>query len=145
MAMKGFFFSLDILFASIIAIIILVAISFNLLRGQEDPFSGLYLSKVANDVLVVLDKNKAFSSLNGTDIANILNSTLPKNWGYKLSVKVYECYDKNCNSFKDVNKSFDVISDLNEENPSIAKRSFLTFVNNRIKYFSNAELRVWLK
>ena len=146
MAMKGLFFSLDALFAVIIALIILTVISFHLLRGQEDIFSRLYLFKIANDALVVLDKNKTLSTLDNITIINGLNSILPKNLAYKFSVKVYECSNVQCTGFNEATgKSFNIIPNVNEENPSIAKRSFLTFENKRIKYFSNAELRVWLK
>jgi len=96
---KGFFFSIDIMIAIIIAFIFILALSFHLSRGQEDPFVSLYLSKVANDILVSLNKNKTLETLNKTLISYALGAVLPKNLGAILTVMAYQCKDSSCSDF----------------------------------------------
>lgn len=142
---KGFFFSLDIAFAIMIAIILVVGIFFNLNKSQNGEFEKLYLSKFANDALITLDKNRTLETLNNSAIENRLNYILPNNLAFKLNVTVYKCKeDIKCNEFI-INNTFNINrSNIPEENSVIAKRAFLTFENKRIKYFSIAELRIWL-
>ena len=141
----GFVFSLDTALAITIAVIIISGISFNLLKGQSDVFGNLYLSKLANDALITLDKNGTLETLDYTRINATLTSILPNNLAFKLNITVYECADQNCGSFNVVNGENILINPNAKESDSIiAKRVVLTFDNSKIKYFSTAELRVWL-
>jgi hypothetical protein len=144
---KGFFFSLDVLIAIIIAFVLIAGIFYHILRGQEDKYANLYMSKVANDALVSLGKNKTLETLDDDMIKNILTEILPKNFAYKLNITVYECSDAKCSSFvrvpsEDVNILYP--EDATEQDSLPAKRGFVTFEDNEIEYFALAELRVWL-
>jgi len=140
---KGFFFSLDTAFAIMIAIILVIGIFFNL-KSQNGEFEKLYLSKLANDVLITLDKNRTLETLNNSTIENSLNYILPDNLAFKLNITIYKCKENiRCDEFV-INNTFSISSNIPEENSVIAKRAFLTFENKRIKYFSLAELRIWL-
>ena len=142
---KGFFFSLDTAFAIIIAIILVIGIFFNLDKSQNGGFEKLYLSKFANDALITLDKNRTLETLNNSTIENSLKNILPDNLAFKLNVTVYQCKDVKCSGFDNTDKNIAInSSNIPEENSIIAKRAFLTFENKRIKYFSIAELRIWL-
>jgi len=143
---KGFFFSLDTALAVIVATVLIIGTFFNLSKGQEDVFGRLYISKIANDVLITLNKNKTLDTLDSALIKNRLNDILPDNLAFKLNITVYECDSSTCQKFNVVSGKNVLINPDSQEIDSItAKRSFLTFENNQIKYFSVAELRVWLR
>ena len=97
--MKGVFFSLDTIFAVIIAIAMVAAINFFLLRAQNDPVKDLYIEKLANDILFTLVKNKTFENSNSTFVANAFTNTLPENLGGILRVRLYQCVNPGCGSF----------------------------------------------
>lgn len=96
---KGVFFSLDTIFAIVIAIGMVVAINFFLLRAQEDPVKDLYVEKLANDILLTLVKNKTFEGTNTTSVADAFSSILPENLGGVLNVKLYSCSGQGCAAF----------------------------------------------
>lgn len=140
---KGFFFSIDTAFAFMVVVILVAGIFFHLSKGPKDFSGGLYLSKLANDALITLDNNKTLESLDESFIRSSFNAALPDNLAFSLNIKVYECGDQKCNNFVVVNE-ININSTVPEENSIISKRSFITFQSNRIKYFSIAELKVWL-
>lgn len=146
--MKGFVFTLDALFATMIALVILIATYSIIPKGQEDYFLDDYKTKIANDILIVLDKNKTLETNDKNLIQNSLAGILPSNYGARLNIYVYEC-GTNCDNFVLSNQVPPYVITLNRSMPEkdsvLAKRSFLTFdKNNRIQYYSLAELRVWL-
>lgn len=146
---KGFFFSLDTALAVIIAILLVVGIFFNLSRGKEDLFGNLYLSKLANDALITLNKNKTLDTLNESLIKTALTDISPDNLAVKLNITVYECtkpVSTGCEEFSVINEKniYFINPNVTEKNSVNGKRVFLVFQNNRIKYYSIAELRVWL-
>lgn len=143
---KGFVFSIDSALAVVIAAIIISGIYFNLFKGQQDLSGNLYSSKLTNDALITLNKNKILDTLNESTIKNRLNDILPDNLAFKLNVTVYECDDQACRNFVVVSgKNLYILShNVTEEDSVSSKRMFLTFQDGRIKYFSIAELRAWL-
>jgi len=144
---KGLFFSLDAVFAVIVALVIIFGIFYQLSKSQQDLFPSLYLSKVSSDTLVILNKNKILETLNSTTIQDSLNDILPDNLGYELNITVFDCSDQNCNSFSVVSSKnvYLLNSTLPESDFVNSKRSFLTFQNNRIQHYSISNLEVWLK
>ncbi len=96
---KGVFFSLDTIFAIVLAITMVLAINFFLLRVQQDPVKDLYIEKFANDVLFTMVKNKTFENPNSTTVANAFADILPENLGGVLNVKLYQCVGPSCSSF----------------------------------------------
>ena len=144
MGMKGFFFSIDIMIAITVAFILIFALSFHLLRGQEDPFTSLYLSKIANDILVVLNKNKTLETLDAAAINSSLAAVLPKSLAAELNITVYCDPEGKCKvPTKDVNIVYP--SSAVEKDAVISRTGFLTFTNKKIQYYCLAELRVWLR
>lgn len=146
---KGFFFSIDTALAIVITTIIIFGIFFNLSKSQQDLSGGLYLSKLANDALITLDRNKTLDTLNETIIKNGLNDILPNNLAFKLNITVYECTNPvstGCGEFSlTTGKNiYIIVPNVTEKDSVPSKRMFLTFENNRIKYYSISELRVWL-
>ncbi len=143
---NGLAFSLDATLAITIAVILIFGIGFNLFKAQSSIFGSLYLSKIANDALITLNKNKTLETLDSQIINNTLKSILPKNLAFKFGTIVYECSDQDCKNFLVVSEKNIYLKnlDIQEVDSVVAKRSFLTFESNRIKYFSISELRVWL-
>ncbi len=147
MAIKGFFFSLDSLFAIIIAIVIISGTLFFASKGQDDKFTRLYLTKLANDALIVLNKNNILDTLDASSINTSLVNILPKSMAFDISITPFQCKDSNCQDFTEVSsQKIDIKYPMSSEeiNPLSARREFLVFENSRIKYFAIAELRVWL-
>lgn len=141
---KGFAFSIDALLAVVVAIILIAGIFTNISR-DKNKVENAYLQKVANDILVTLNKNKTLDTLNKTLIENILNEVTPAAIDYTLNITVYECQDQDCRSFVTVdgNSIYISSSTLAGSDSVTAKRVFLTFQDSRIKYFNTAELKVW--
>jgi hypothetical protein len=141
---KGFFLNIDIMIAIVVAFILILTFSFNLLRGQEDPFANVYLSKVSNDILVVLNRNRTLETLNAATINSSLVAVLPKNLAARLSIIVYCNPEGTCKvSDKYVNIVYP--SGAVEGDSVISKIGFITFENKKIKYYCLAELGVWLR
>ncbi len=98
--MKGLVFTTDAMFAVLIVFIILPIFIYVKLQTQTDEFNNLYLTKFANDVLIVLKKSGALETLNKTIISNSLSEILPPNLGaYILRTQAYNCSGPSCTSF----------------------------------------------
>ncbi len=146
MSRKGFIFTLDIMFAIVVAMTIVFGIFYFSQKTQTK--GNLYAEKVANDILVVLGKNKTLETLNQQKINSSLFSILPSNFATKLNITVYECENQNCDEFEiedDNNILITIPNGAVEDDAVIARRTLLNFSNNKIKYFANAELRLWLR
>jgi hypothetical protein len=71
----------------IVGIVLSISIFF-VLRSQEGNLSLLQQTKLANDIVTVLDYNKKFDSLNKNTIQDSIDSVLPNN--YNMSFRM-EC------------------------------------------------------
>lgn len=146
--MKGFAFTLDALLAMIIALVILTATYAMFPKGQQDYFLESYQTKLANDILIVLDKNGTLETNDQNFIRSSLTSVLPDNYGARLNVYTYECNGPACDGFIISNHVVPYVVTIDKSMPEgesvLAKRGFLSFQNNKIKYYSIAELRIWL-
>ena len=96
---KGFVFTLDSLFAVIIATTILGATFFMVSNAQKDYFREIQMSQIANDALIVLDELNVLDDHNKSEIRDGLVATLPINYGARLRVFPYECVNDECTGF----------------------------------------------
>jgi hypothetical protein len=96
---KGFVFTLDSLFAVIVATTILSATFFMMSNAQKDYFREMQMNQIANDALIVLDELGVLESHNKSEIKNKLVEVMPTNYGAKLKVFPYECVDAECTGF----------------------------------------------
>ena len=145
---KGFFFSLDVAFAIALAIILSVGILFNLTRNQDITSENLYLSKLANDILITLSKNKTLETLDNTTITNSLKNILPQNLGATLNITTFECANpgsNGCNEFREKGNCCLITLPVGgtEQNAIIARTSFVNFSSERINLYALASLKVW--
>jgi len=92
MEMKGFVFSLDALLAMTIVLIIFTAITFSLMSGQKDHLTKSFITKYANDILIILDQNETLDTLNETFIREELSKVVPINLCAMIHIDAYE-YD----------------------------------------------------
>ena len=144
MGMKGFFITLDVMFALIVVGILVAAFSFSMGKGQEDYHTISILSKFANDVLVILDKNNTLNTLNQEEIENVFSNILPNNYAGNLTVKTYEYQGGNFQ----LNNQFTINSPSGskpDENTVTVRRYFLAFNESRIGSYNIAELKMWLR
>ena len=96
---KGVFFSLDTMFAITVAILMIIAINFFLLRVEEDPVKDLYVEKIANDILFTMVKNGTFENANNDSVAAAFSDILPENLGGVLRVELFKCSNPACTGF----------------------------------------------
>ena len=142
---RGFFFAIDSLIAIVIAFILISAVVLFLNRAEEDRFSTLYMEKVANDMLYVMNRNGTLQTLNSGHMRNVLAGMLPRNLAAQLNVTTYECADQNCNSFRFDNNIITLIpTNAAERDAVIARTGFVTFSGGKLNKFAIAELRIWL-
>jgi len=88
---KGYIFSLDICIALFIIVITLIVSLFLISRTNEDNLSLAQQTKLADDIVSVLDYNKKFDSLNKNTISSNINYVLPKNYDMRFRI---ECKNK---------------------------------------------------
>ena len=144
--MKGIFFSMDVLMAATVFVLILSASYVIQNMPRDEEFKSAYISRLASDVLVSLDKNETLDTLDASTVNGTLSRIIGGRFGYVLSVEAFQCAPSGCGSFNSVpSKSFTVYSDqVSEKNSVVARRSFLTFDgSNRLQYFNKAELKIW--
>ena len=143
--MKGIAFSIDMMFAIVVAFILLaVAISMSA-RSQDDSVPPAYLSRIADDALASMHRNGTLATLDSAFTNSVLNASLPDSIGYRLTVDVFSC-NSDCTTITKQGNSYSVVSGLPETPGTVVvRRTFLTFGSgNVIQYFNNAELKVWL-
>lgn len=99
MSRKAIFFSLDTIFAITIAVMMVLAINFFILRTQEDPVKDLHVEKAANDILLTMVKNGTFENTNTIQIGTAFSELLPENLGGVLKVNYYRCVGQGCTDF----------------------------------------------
>ena len=88
---KGYIVSLDICIALFIIVITLIVSLFLISRTNEDNLSLAQQTKLADDIVSVLDYNKKFDSLNKNTISSNINYVLPKNYDMRFRI---ECKNK---------------------------------------------------
>ncbi|MDI6798679.1 MAG: hypothetical protein QMD12_01625 [Candidatus Aenigmarchaeota archaeon] len=135
MGLKGFALTVDVLLAIGIASIIILALS---QVPKQDHF--LYLERVANDILLVLDKDGTLDTLNASLITQGLRQFLGTTLVAKLEIKVY--------NYQDGNFVLNETIVLVEPDASLGKdvhradRLFVKFENNEVEKYSFATLLV---
>ena len=145
MEMKGFVFSLDALLAISIVLIIFIALTFSLIKGQEDYLTKAMITKYTNDIIIILDQNETLDTFNETYIKEELTKIVPNSLCAMINMTSYEYKNKEFELDETVEiflceESFD-----NNQDIFIAKRGFLTFEDNRIDKYNLATIKVWLK
>ena len=79
---SGQIFSIDAVIGAFIVGVLIIATVFSIVRTTETETTQI--SKVGYDIVTVLDYEGKLASLNATEIAIRLNSTLPQNYDMKL-------------------------------------------------------------
>ncbi len=139
--MKGIIFNIDVLVAVIVAGIILFSVSSLQTFPEYGIQSNLYLSKLANDILIVMDKSGAFDSLNNDTIYNNLSSIVPDTIATRLNIETFEL---DGDDFDKVNETIVSYPQNSVRDQMIATKSiFLIFEDNQIRYYNTVNLEVW--
>ena len=97
---KGFVFTLDALFAVMVAITMISGTFLMVSGAQKDYTHQLQISQIAIDTLVVLDEMGVLESHNKTEIRGAMTQVMPYNYGARLRVTPYECVDEECTGFE---------------------------------------------
>ena len=139
MTKRGFVFSLDALFATIILAMFIFAFSFLSAGAEQGSQHLLLIEKQANDLLLVIDKTDKLSSLNASLVNNSINDILTPNLSWFLIVEYYN-YSNGFN----LEHNFSLGQDYSNADDMInVKREFLVFGNNTISYYGIARLKMW--
>jgi len=143
---RGIFFSLDVLFAVIVAGVLITGFYFYLPRSQEDIYPKLYLSKIANDALSVLDKNGTLQTLNQSVINNSLIGLLPSNIAWRLNItSLSSPYPPVYCSVPTGSMISRYPADAVEQDYVTGRRIVINITSATLTNCSLAELRVWLR
>ncbi|MFH2105779.1 MAG: hypothetical protein ABII22_00835 [Candidatus Micrarchaeota archaeon] len=126
-------FTVDALFAVLIAIIFLFAIGGFI--SETDKFQDSY---VINDILIVLDKQNTLSTFDSATINNSLDILLDAN--YRLEITTY-----NATSFALLRNMAigQNLPQINDYEIMTADRYFVQSAGNRIQNLSKARLYAW--
>ncbi len=136
---KGIIFSMDVMFAVIVAALFIAAFYYYASRSV-DIYPVLYVERVANDALIVLDKKGDLGKFDLFVINDTLAKSMSPNFGWYANLTVY-------NTSSDPVAMVGIIDPPGsiEETSIAAKRYFVTLSNSSIRYNVLITLRLWLR
>ena len=142
--MKGVIFNLDMLIALIISGIALLSIANLQKSSNSDLQSNLYLSKLANDLLVVMTKTNGFNSLNSSKIYTNLIPLVPNTTAVKITIQTFKLQSGDFVKEPSIPDTIIIFPQNAVQKQSITARTiFLTFDANKIKYYNTVYLEIW--
>ena len=141
---KGFALSLDAFLA--ITIFIVLVITANAIFSEEfsPAIEKTSTLKMANDLMDLLDYEDKLENADAQLLEEEINLALPERLDWKMEI---ETYTYNGVDFDLVSTQLlgDLSEDLTDKDLIKTRRLFLTFEDNQIKNYNNAEFTVWSK
>lgn len=142
---KGFVFTLDALFATIVAVTIIATVYHFTSTAQRDYFVESQLAAFANDILVVLEKDGTLESLNIEKIERALEDALPDNYAAQIKIDSYK-YQEGFLLESTIISSYPVGADATMPYDIVrAKNNFVTFSDGKIRRYNIGEIKLWLR
>jgi len=86
---KGFVFSLDAILAVSVMIIFIVASFILIAKSSVDPYANLQTVRLERDLLAVMEKSGAFDRLDGGEIEDAIEYSLPHGSEFYFSMETY--------------------------------------------------------
>ena len=83
---KGFIYTYDIMMASIVIVIMLLAATFYVSNGSEDKLSNLHTIQTGSDIINIMIKNGILNTLDQNTINNQLSILLPQTYDMSLQI-----------------------------------------------------------
>ncbi len=136
---KGFALSIDALLSVSILAMFLFAFAYLSSSPQSDSFVSLIMKKQAMDLLLVMDKNGAFASMDVNQINQTIRSTLPYSFAYQLDVVYYN----NSDHFESLNNLTVLRNSTSSSYQVSASRDFVIKNGSVIAGYGTAGLRLW--
>lgn len=152
---KGFFIMTDVVFAMLLSVLAVVTVYHALDVGQTDVWREDAHHKMAEDVLLVLDKNGTISKVAGmsesageTELTNALTTLLPTRMAANVTLTIYEDDDDDGEFTPRATNpvySVKVPSNWIPKRTAYAKRVYAKFDDSNAdnNEFGVAEIRLW--
>ncbi|MFH1751611.1 MAG: hypothetical protein ABH821_01585 [archaeon] len=140
---KGFVLSIDALLAVGIFILLSYLVFYHSFEARSNPEAVLMLQQNFNDSLDLMDKERILQSMNESLISSQLDSVLSSQYGWKLKIQEFKYSHNNFELEKEIILGQENL-DLNLVDVARGRRLFLSFDNNTIEYYYNAEYWAWL-
>lgn len=147
MPSKGYAFTIDAVFAVLVFIALLFySVYFSSSPIKVDSLNNFELKQNFDAALLFLDENNSLQSMNSTIIGNDFNSLVPVRYDWRLKIEEYD--------YNSVTSSFDEIQELSVGNLSLdlnelayvkGRRLAVSYADNDINKYYNAEYWGWLK
>jgi hypothetical protein len=137
--MRGNIFTLEALFATLLFILVVAGISSYNNSFKENTFT-IADEKLADDVLIILEKKGNLSTLNLTLIQNNLDLLLSNKTDYLLELKTYNYTG---GTFVNISASYIGSVIPNDSEVIVSDRSFFTTENGSVGNYTIARLYLW--
>lgn len=141
---KGWVMSIDAMGAVILAVGLLIIMSYYPFEKSTDTLNSLEMQRNFNDVLDLMDREGVLHEMDLGEISEDVNSFLPMHYDWKMRIREYqhsrqEFVKTDDLSFGNTGKS------IEEESIVKGSRLFLSFSGGEIERFYYAEYWGWLK
>ena len=140
---RGHVLSIDAAFSIIILIALIGIMSYFPLMESKNPYAKLNMQRSMNDALDLLDAQKILQNFDGNEIAQAVNETMPVQYSWKMRIGKYSYANDEFSREAELNFG---AADANFLAADVmhGRRLFLTFEDNEIEYFYDAEYWVWV-
>ncbi|MDO8427995.1 MAG: hypothetical protein Q7S92_02165 [Candidatus Diapherotrites archaeon] len=139
---KGYALILDAVLAMIIFISLYTLLA-NYSFNEKNSLGTINVQKRINDTLDLLDERNALESLNADLLTRLINSSLPANWKWKLTLKEYTFSENQFSLVSEQKLGNTFNSNTGKQNKG--RRMFLTFKDGKIYRYYLAELETELQ
>ncbi len=140
---KGHVLSIDAAFAIIILIALIGMMGYFPFMESKNPYAKLNMQRSMNDALDLLDAQKVLQNFDGNGIAQAIGKTMPVQYSWKMRIGKYSYANDEFSGEAELNFG---AGDANLSTADVmhGRRLFLTFANNEIEYYYDAEYWVWV-
>ena len=141
---RGHILTLDAAFSIVILMALVGIMSYVPLMESNDPYSGLNMQRSMNDALDLLDAQKVLQQFDSNGISTAINSVMPVQYSWKMRIEKFSYANDAFTEEDEINFG---ASDANLSGRGLmhGRRLFLTFENNEISYFYDAQYWIWVK
>ncbi len=141
---KGHILTLDAAFSIVILIALLGVMGYAPMMESNDPYSGLNMQRSMNDALDLLDAQGVLQQFDSNEISTAINSAMPVQYSWRMRIEKFSHANDAFTERDEINFG---ASDANLSGKALShgRRLFLTFENNEIAYFYDAQYWIWVK
>jgi len=136
---KGQVFTVEALLGSLLFMIFIWSLASFVSNSKTDSWS-IAQEKLADDALIVLDKNGTLATLNSTLISQELARMLGNSTSFRIEIRIYNYSNS---GFVNISNASFGSSIPDEKGLSVAERGFISSFNGSVSNYSIARLYLW--